>query len=188
MITQMSIGIDSFSYHRYFGEITPWEKPVDIRWQTEDFLGRAASLGVDQVSLQTAYLPPLMEGNIRQVERDLRAQFERSGFQPVLAWGHRSGLEGGTNSRKVEDLHRWLKLGGALGGSLMRIVGGDQLSWFKPVTDRITRLTPVLREACLAAQAAGMTLAIENHADFAIRDLVRLVESVGTDNFGICFD
>src|SRR5258707_8343671 len=60
----MSVGIDSYSYHRFFGETTAWEQPVATRWQTEDFLRRAASLRVDRVSLQTVYLPPLSDANM----------------------------------------------------------------------------------------------------------------------------
>ena len=52
----MRVGIDTYSYHRFFGEIREGEEDPGTRWTTWDFLDRAVELGVDGVSLETCYL------------------------------------------------------------------------------------------------------------------------------------
>ena len=51
------IGIDSYAYHRWFGEVSRWEEPRRERWSVLDFLDRAHQLEVTGVSLQTVHLP-----------------------------------------------------------------------------------------------------------------------------------
>jgi hypothetical protein len=52
----VKIGIDQFSYHRYFGEVTRWETDPGVRWTVSDFIRRAACLQLDAVAFQTHYL------------------------------------------------------------------------------------------------------------------------------------
>ncbi len=178
------VGIDSFSYHRYFGEVGDWEDPSPLRWTTGDFLDRAAELGVETVSLQTVYLGDLSVAAMR----DLRVQLDDRGLSAVLAWGHRSGLESGTSPKRFEEASACLDSAEALGSKLMRIVCGDQFAWSLPVTERRERLTPLLRELAADARERGLDLAVENHADWAMGDLVRLIEAVDAPNLGICLD
>jgi sugar phosphate isomerase/epimerase len=180
----MNIGIDSYSYHRYFGETTAWEQPVSIRWQAADFVARAAQLGAEAVSFQTAYLPELTPAVIAE----LRAQLDSYGLDRVLAWGHPSGLEGGANPEKTEALRRLFPQAQALGCSIVRLVCGNQFWWTQPVDERVNRLVPMLKLLAEEAEGYGLTLAVENHADFAMRDLVGIVEAVGAENLGLCFD
>lgn len=77
-----TFGIDSFAYHRYFGEHTRWETPLTIRWTAADFIQRARQLEVDAVSLQTCYLPALTEAVVDELKSQL------GDLLPVLAWGH----------------------------------------------------------------------------------------------------
>lgn len=118
----MQIGLENFSYHRYFGEHTPWETPLDVRWTTADFLARAAALGVDAVLLQTCYLPPLTPESVA----GLRAQIDSYGLGRVLEWGHPAGLEGGANRERRDDLLRIPPLARVLGCDLLRFVCGNQ--------------------------------------------------------------
>lgn len=180
----MNIGLDNFSYHRYFGEHTPWEAPLDLRWTTADFLARAAALGVDAVSLQTCYLPLLTTESVAA----LRAQIDAHHLGRVLEWGHPAGLEGGANRERQEDLLRTLPHARALGCDLMRFVCGNQFYWAHGVRERRARLEPFLRELAAEAQTQGLMLAVENHADFNMVDLAAMVEAIGADNLGICFD
>jgi 3-oxoisoapionate decarboxylase len=180
----VNIGIDSYSFHRYFGETTAWEQPLDVRWQASEFIARAAQLGVDAVSFQTAYLPVLTP----EVIAGLRDQLDRHGLARVLAWGHPSGLEGGENPEQIEALRRLFPQARALGCSIVRLVCGNQRWWTQPVDERVTRLVPMLKRLSQEASGFGLTLAVENHADFAMRDLVSIVEKVDVDNLGLCFD
>ena len=180
---RIGIGIDSFSYHRYFGETTRWERPLAVRWKTPDFLDRAAALGVEAVSLQTVYLGDLAPSRVASLRVDLDAR----ALRPVLAWGHPDGLQGGANRERLDELRRLLPVAATLGCAIVRIVCGNQFTRV-PVADRIDRLAPDLRALAEDAAAFDMTLAVENHADLAMADLVALVETVGHERLGICFD
>ena len=180
----MDIGIDSFSYHRFFGEIAPEEPQTAVRWTASDVLRHARELDVDAVSLQTIHLPSLEPDAMTA----LRKQFRELSLRPVLAWGHRPGLEHGANPAKVADLRRTLAAAKALGCSLVRFVAGSQHSFKVSADQRIASLIPILRDITDTAREHGVTLAIENHVDFAMADLVKLVEEVDAGNLGICFD
>jgi 3-oxoisoapionate decarboxylase len=180
----MGIGIESFSYHRYFGEFTPWEKPLDIRWQMSDFIARTAQLGADAVSLQTVYLPGLDSEQVTA----LREQLNLLGLQRVLAWGHGTGLNYGNDPHRVEALRSLFPLAQALGCPIVRLVNGNHFSWKDRDAEQIKRLKPLLQDLAHEAAVFNLTLAIENHADFTMRELVTLVENVAASNFGICFD
>lgn len=178
------LGIDSFTYHRHFGEVGEWEEPLPTRWSTVDFLDRAAELGVDAVSLQTVFLEDLSIGGMRA----LREEVATRGLSSVLAWGHRSGLESGTSPARFEEAMICLDLAAVMGVRLVRIVCGDQLAWSTPPEHRKDRLVPLLSRLAWRARQLDLELAIENHADLAMVDLVDLVSSVEAPNLGICFD
>ena len=177
-----TLGIDTFAYHRYFGDHTRWESPLDTPWTTTDFVARAHQLEVDAVSLQTCYLPPRSELNIDELKMQL------GNLVPVLAWGHPDGLQGGTSLQAATDLMQWFPTAAGLGCTLMRFVAGNQFFFHDDPATRITRLVPLIREAAQEAALHGLHLALENHADFIMADLLNLVEQVDLPNLGICLD
>jgi len=68
----MKIGIDSYCYHRFFGEVYPQQKaprPMSL----EDFLRRARELEVDGVSLGATVTHPggLVDASLTADENDL---------------------------------------------------------------------------------------------------------------------
>jgi len=58
----MKTGIDSYCYHRYFGEVYPDQEDPGIRWTFQDFVNRAAELEVDGVSLESCFFDSLEPG------------------------------------------------------------------------------------------------------------------------------
>lgn len=63
----MKIGIDSYCYHRLFGEVYDMqEKPEKLK-TVDDFLDMAKRLDVDGVSLETCFLPSLDDGYLRDL-------------------------------------------------------------------------------------------------------------------------
>ena len=53
----MKIGIDSYCYHRFFGEVYGDQEKPAKDWTMQDFLKRAKELKVDGVSLEVLLLP-----------------------------------------------------------------------------------------------------------------------------------
>ncbi len=180
------IGIDSYSYHRYFGDPTRFEQPLDLPtpWTVEDAIHHAVDLSVDAVSLQTVYLPPLDADGAAA----LRQKLADARLTPTLAWGHRSGLEGGLNPAKVAAAMEAIHLARALGCSMLRIVCGEPAMFHSPAGPRRVRLTPIIREIAQEAARYSLTIAVENHADLKVADVVAIIDGAGEPNVGLCFD
>jgi 3-oxoisoapionate decarboxylase len=180
-VTTPLVGVDSFSYHRWFGEHTPWETPLHVRRDAFDVLDLATGLDLDTVSLQTIHVDAEEMGTVA-------ATAESRNLDLVLAWGHRSGLEGGTNPARLADAERWLLEAAKAGAPILRVVCGDQSWWRTDVSLRLEHLAPMLDRLAHRAAELGVALAIENHADLTIEDIVTLIERVGAPDIGICFD
>ena len=180
----MKIGIDSYCYHRYFGEVYPFQKPCRERWTADDFIRRAAELRVDGVSLETCFLPGSSPGFWQR----LKEKLQTNRLDVVLAWGHPDGLEGGTNTGALADLVRSIFVASELGCQVMRIVGSSLRFRERPHEPQLRQLAGMLREATKVAADLGVILAMENHIDFTAREILQLIEEVASANFGVNFD
>ncbi len=183
----MRAGLDSFSFHRWFGETNQWEKPVDQRWTTDDLWSHVAVLDIDVLSLQTVYLPELTP----EVCQGLRSDAARAGVELVLAWGHRSGLEDGRSPEKLKEALATMQVAAEVGCPIVRIVCGDQGSWSEDSAvraDHMERLRAPLGAIASRAEDLGLLVAVENHADRPTEELVVLVSAIGSDRLGLCFD
>jgi len=180
----MKIGIDSYCYHRYFGEAYPFQRPSPERWTADDFIKRAAELHVDGVSLETCFLP----GSAPGFWQRLKEKLDANRLDVVLAWGHPDGLEGGTNTGALADLVRSIFIARELGCKVMRIVGSSLRFRDEPHEPQLQQLAGMLREATKVAADQGVILAMENHIDFTAREILQLIEEVASANFGVNFD
>ena len=180
----MKIGIDSYCYHRYFGEVYSFQKPCRVRWTADDFIQRAVELRVDGVSLETCFLP----GSAPGFWQRLKEKLEANRLEVVLAWGHPDGLEGGTNTGALADLVRSIFVASELGCKVMRIVGSSLRFRDQPHEPQLRQLAGMLREATKVAADQGVILAMENHIDFTAREILQLIEEVSSANFGVNFD
>jgi sugar phosphate isomerase/epimerase len=176
--------IDSYTYHRYFGE---WYEGLQddpgTRMTVFDFLDRAQSFGVAGVSLESCFLPHDDE-SLDQLRDGLDAR----GLERVWAWGHPGGLRSGTDAAAAEDLARHLLIARRLGASVMRICGGGRRTrppiWAEHKRGLLNLLMPLVDRAA----AAGVVMAIENHIDLYADEMVDLVTTIDSPWFGVCFD
>ena len=181
----MRVGIDTYSYHRFFGEIREGEEDPGTRWTTWDFLDRAAELEVDGVSLETCYLD-LDDPIFRE---RLALTLDEAGLEAVLAWGHPGGLEMGTSQERLEDLFRVIDIAAGMGVDLVRLVVGTYTHWdMEPVDASVERLVPRVTEACRHAAEQGVRLAIETHTALPVRALAELIDRVDAPNLGVVLD
>ena len=181
----MRVGIDSYCFHRYFGEIYEGlQAAAGQSWDVFDFLGYAASVGVRSVSLETCFLPDLGDGFVD----DLRGRLDDGGFERVLAWGHPRGLDGGRDVAALYDLRRHIPRAYALGARVLRFVGGHSSTRALPREPQIRTLVDWLAEACRTAEEYSVCLAMENHADFTALEMIRILESVGSDHLRVNLD
>ncbi len=181
----MKLAIDSYCYHRYFGEIYPGIQTAPKRRMTVwDFLRRAGKLGVKGVSLESCHFPWEDESFLRR----LRDTLDEMGLERVWAWGHPSGLCSGTNHAAAKDLVRHIAVARKLGANVMRIVGGSRHTrapkW--PIHKR--QLVRMLSRVVGPAEEHGVVLAIENHIDLLADEMAELITTVDSPWLGVCLD
>lgn len=180
----MDIGIDSYCYHKFFGEVFPTEKPPLKKMSLEDFLNRAGQMDVDGVSLETCFFPTFQQDYLKSI----REIIDRNGFKVVVAWGHPDGFEGGRNQLAFKDMIGQFETCRILGTDVLRIVGSSLTFRHEPHIPQIQRLTAIFKEAVKKAQENGIRLAMENHFDFTIEEIMTLVTNVDSPYFGVTFD
>jgi len=180
----MKTAIDSYCYHRFFGEVYPQQSAPASRMTLEEFLRRAHELGVDGVSLESCFIPRLDTEYLAQVRRVL----DEYNLDRVFAWGHPDGLEGGTNQDAYRDMTRCFESARSIGAKVMRVVGSSLKFRNLPHGPQIERLTRMFREAVKVAEEYGVQMAVENHIDFTADEMLWLLTEVHSPWLGINFD
>jgi sugar phosphate isomerase/epimerase len=180
----MKVAIDSYCYHRYFGEVyAGLQEPVDRTMTVWDFLDRARRLGVAGVSLESCFLPTEADFLLR-----LRDRLDSFGFERVWAWGHPDGLRSGTDHQAARDLVAHLGHARQVGAGVMRIVGGSRRTRPASFAQHKRRLGGMLRKLLPAAEDRGVVLALENHIDLTADEMVDLVGTLDSPWLGVCLD
>ncbi|MEV0110883.1 sugar phosphate isomerase/epimerase family protein [Nocardia sp. NPDC050799] len=179
----MIVGIDSYCFHRYFGEVYPGleTEPADPM-NVPDMIDRVADFGADAVSIESFMLGPQDTSNtigrrIRDRELDV-----------LWAWGHPDGLGSGANPQALEDLYYHVDFASEVGATVMRICAGGRRTRPASWSEHKDALLPLLVKACAYATDRGITLAMENHIDFTAAQAVEIVEAVGSSSLGLCLD
>ena len=180
----MKVGIDSYCYHRYFGEIYPDQEDPGTRWTFLDFVNRAAELGVDGVSLESCFFESLEPGYLGEI----KAVLDEKGLDRVLAWGHPDGLEAGRNHEAHQEMDSLIPKAQFMGASIMRIVASSLQFRYEPHEPQIEAVVGMLRKSVKIAEDCGVVLAIENHIDYTSKEIYEILERVDSDALKVNFD
>jgi len=180
----VKVGIDSYCYHRFFGEVYPQQPSPQRRLSLEDFLSRARELDVDGVSLESCFFPRFDSSYLAGIKKLL----DGFGFDRVYAWGHPDGLEGGLNERAYEDMVASIERARAIGADVMRVVGSSLMFRNQPHQPQLERLTRMFSDAVKVAEKSSVRLAVENHIDFNSDEMLSLITAVDSPFLGINFD
>jgi sugar phosphate isomerase/epimerase len=180
----MKVGIDSYCYHRFFGEVYPDQKEPAKRMTMQDFLKRAKELEVDGVSLESCFFPMTDQAWFK----DLKAQLDEYNFDRVYAWGHPDGLERGQNWTAYDEMVAGIPYAKAIGADVMRVVGSSLMFRHEPHGPQIKALVEMFKKAVKVAEDMGVKLAVENHIDFTSDEIYQLLCEVDSPNFGLNFD
>lgn len=190
----MQVGIDSYSYHRRYGEARAGEAPSRQEpWPLEPrlVLEHARAVGADAVFLETCYLPAPEAITAKRL-----APATDHGIRVGFSWGHPwpsgafHGLDGGRTPGAEVDLRRWIDATARVGEDLLRITAGSPASrGDEPADVLIRRLVAPMRRAADYARERGVRLALENHGDLRVQDILDLFERVGRpDVLGVTLD
>jgi sugar phosphate isomerase/epimerase len=189
----VQVGVDSYSYHRRYGEIRVGEAvSVHAPWPLEPWpvLRHISATGADLVFLETCYLPEpeaIDAAMLAAAGPDVRVGF---------SWGHPwpsgrfHGLDGGRWYGAEQELIRWIDAAARLGQGVLRITAGSPASrGDEPAEVLVERLVGPVRRATDHAADRGVRLALENHGDLRVCDILDLFERVDRpDTLGVCMD
>jgi sugar phosphate isomerase/epimerase len=181
----MKVGIDSYCYHRFFGEVYPDQEPPTKNLTMQDFLKRAKELDVDGVSLESCFFPANID---KEWFKNLKAQLDEYKFDRVYAWGHPDGLERGQNWTAYNEMIAGIPNAVLIGADVMRVVGSSLMFRHEPHGPQVEALAKMFKEAAKVAKDNGVKLAVENHIDFTADEILQLLEMVDSEYFGLNFD
>jgi len=180
----MKVGIDSYCYHRYFGEVYPDQKDPGKRWTFVDFVNRASELKVDGVSLESCFFDSLEPAYLSEIKGVL----DDKKLERVLAWGHPDGLEAGRNKKAWKQMNELIPRAKFMGAEIMRMVASSLMFRNEPHEPQIKAVVKMLKESVKIAQDNGVILAIENHIDYTSEEIYQILERVGSDALKVNFD
>ncbi|MHB0958052.1 MAG: sugar phosphate isomerase/epimerase family protein [Pirellulaceae bacterium] len=180
----MKVGIDSYCYHRYFGEIYPDQQDPGVRWTFQDFVQRAAALGVDGVSLESCFFESLEPDYLSEI----KATLDEKGLERVLAWGHPDGLEAGRSEAAWHDMNALIPKAQFMGADIMRIVASSLMFRHEPHAPQISAIVRMLSESVKIAADNNVILALENHIDYTSAEIYEILERVGSESLKVNFD
>lgn len=180
----MKTGIDSYCYHRYFGEIYPDQTDPGVRWTFHDFVRRAVELKVDGVSLESCFFERLDRAYLA----DMKAVLDENHLERVLAWGHPDGLEAGRNERACRQMNALIPKAQCLGARIMRIVASSLKFRYEPHAPQIKAVVKMLKESVKIARDCNVVLALENHIDYTSTEILEILERVNSDFLRVNFD
>ena len=180
----MKVGIDSYCYHRFFGEVYPHQKKPSKKMSLEDFIKRAKALEVDGVSLESCFIPRFDKEYLSEI----KGMLDEFNFDRVYAWGHPDGLEGGKNEAAYDEMIEHIEYANAIGAKVMRVVGSSLMFRFEDHRPQIEKLSRMFTNAMKVADTHGIKLADENHIDYSADEMLEIIHNVNHPNFGINFD
>lgn len=180
----MKVGIDSYCYHRFFGEVYPHQPAPNVKWTVMDFIKRAKELEVDGVSLESCFIDSFEASYLKEIREKLDAY----GFDRVYAWGHPDGLEAGGNEAAYDDMIEHMEYAQAIGAKVMRVCGSSLMFRFGDHRLQLEKLTRMFTNAMKHADKYGLKIANENHIDYDSEEMLELIHRVNHPNFGINFD
>ena len=165
----MRIAIDTFSYYMHFGK--HWyipKNPVDIRW----YCHKSKQLGANGLHIDPYH-----------IDLDKDASWVRD-----FAKENRMYVELGACGTSIEQLKPYIEAADLLGAKLLRtFVGGDCLDGRIATAKRAIIAKKQLKIVLLVAEEYGIKIAIENHGDIYINDILSIL-NLESEYLGVCYD
>jgi len=172
------LGIDRFSYNIRAGAERSGAVPLLVRGPL-DFLKHSDSIGAGGI-----------QDDIGSRDEDYASQLRR------YAEEHDLFIEGSTSlPRDASDLERFeshIRTAKAAGAKIVRIaIGGRRYEQFdkaQQFRDFAQRSWQSIQSAEPVASRHGIKLAIENHKDFRIPEMLSMLKRLGSQYVGVCVD
>ena len=183
----MKLGLDSYSTRNSGLD------PVGVLTLADD-------LGLDGVLFELTPFESLADEALAAVKQaaDQRGLYLEFGMGSIYRWHPmaekgRGLLEAAGYDVDVPDsqivIHH-LGIAEKLGSPLLRCVAGDLFTRDEghDMAQLADDAVSILKPACRAAEEMGLKIAIENHADFTVRELASILARVGSPALGVTVD
>jgi sugar phosphate isomerase/epimerase len=180
----MKIGIDTYSYHRFLGEMYPTQETPEKQLRYPDVIDHVSGLKIDGISIETCFL----KSKNAPYLKTLKERIDRENLEVVVAWGHPLGLQGGKSQDAVRDMISHYTTCRLLDANVMRIVGSNRRLMTEPKARQLERLMHVLKDPVKRAEDEGLKLALENHLDFTADDILELLTHIDSKSLGVTYD
>jgi len=183
----MKLGVDSFSTRN------SGLNPTGV-------LNLVSDLGLQGVLFELSPFESFKEQDLEAVRNTAASKglYVELGMGSLFSWhpmaekGRRllaeAGYDVSVSDAKIAIYH--LEIAKKLGSPLLRCVAGnlftrDQGHDMAALADQVVA---ILREVCKAAEDMGIKIAMENHADFTVRELASILARVASPAFGFTVD
>jgi 3-oxoisoapionate decarboxylase len=179
------IGIESYSFHRYFGELRAGELPVDQKISMIEFLDIVSSYNPTSIGLQTCFI------DFKDVSfvKELSSLLIKRDYTLVISWGHPSGLELGKSNEAYKDLLNKLSWAQELNAEHFRIVIDSPKLWnVESSEETIKRIMPMINNIVSIASKNKINISVENHGGLKMKVYYEIIKSVDSSFFGMTFD
>ncbi|GEM00914.1 Sugar phosphate isomerase/epimerase [Halolactibacillus halophilus] len=169
----MELGVFSYSYHLAFGkhEVFKPENPMDIF----DFMDLMCNLNVDGVQIDIMHLE----------SRD------SDYLSKVGLYAKNKGLFIEYGSTGIEENHTLNELYVAhkLGAKLMRtFMGFNRYDGSSDAQYEVDKAINVIKDIIPTANELGIKIAIENHCDATVDEMVEIMQAINSETVGVCVD
>jgi sugar phosphate isomerase/epimerase len=165
----VKLAVDSFSYHLHLGRhaFRPG-RPRDLRWYADT----CRRLGLDGLHLDPAHV---------DLERDV-------GWLAEYTRRHGLYVELGAFGTRPDELAAPLAAAERLGSRVLRtFVGGSCADGREATAARARAARDALRRSVELARRHGVCIALENHGDLFLDDLLAVLE-LDSPHLGVCYD
>jgi len=183
----MKLGLDSYSTRNSGLD------PVGV-------LELASTLGLDGVLFELSPFRSFRDEELARIRRtaEQRGLYCHLGMGSIFSWhpmaakGRELLAEAGYDvtvpDARLVIYH--LEVARKLGSPLLRVVAGNLFTRDEghDMTALAHQAVAILREACKAAEDLGLRIALENHADFTVRELLSIHARVGSLALGFTVD
>lgn len=183
----MKLGVDSYSLRNSGLD------PIGV-------LRRSGEWGLDGVLFELSPFQSFRDSDLARI-RDTAGElnlFVEFGMGSIFPWhpmaekGRRLLAEAGHDTAVSEArlvIHH-LEIARKLGSKLLRCVAGNLFTRDEghDMAKLADDAAAILGEACRAAEAMGLKIALENHADFTVRELASILARVNSPAFGFTVD
>ena len=100
----MKIGIDNYSYHRYFGEIYNGQRKPCYKWNLQDFMHHVNDnhIDIDAISFETCFIT-------LQERKELLSILKDVDYEVIFAWGHPNGFMDVNSNDATKEIIEYIR-------------------------------------------------------------------------------